>query len=272
MVIERDVVVGDGRVLRAFDSGGDGAVVFWHHGTPHTGAFIAPLLAGAAARGVRLVTYARPGYGGSTVVPGRDVASAAGDAAAVADAFGVDGFAVMGASGGGPHALACAALLGGRVRAAAVFAGLAPYAHEDAWFAGMADDRALRAALEGRAARLEQAAHAEFNPAVFTDADWATLDGDWGALGQDAGRAAAFGPDGQVDDDIAYVSGWGFDPADVAVPVLIVHGDQDRMVPVWHGSRLAGLVPGAVRWERPDDGHVSVMSAYGDALDWLAAR
>src|SRR5262249_7160176 len=109
----------------------------------------------------------------------------------------------------------------------------------------------------------------EFDPAVFTDADWAALNGDWGALGEDAGKAAAAGPDGQVDDDVAYVSAWGVDPADIAVPALVVHGGQDRMVPGWHAERLMELVPGATRWERAEDGHVSVMSAYGDVLDWL---
>ncbi|WP_433050472.1 alpha/beta fold hydrolase [Dactylosporangium sp. CS-033363] len=269
MVISRDVQAGDGRTLRAYDSEGGGPVVFWHHGTPHTGALLAPQLAAAQERGLRMVTYARPAYGGSTPRPGRDVASAAADAAAVADAFGVERFAVMGASGGSPHALACAALLPGRVTAAATFAGLAPYTDES-FFAGMADDRALRAALEGREARLRHAEHAEFNPAVFTDADWETLKGPWGALGEDAGRAAESGPGGQVDDDIAYVSPWGFDPASIAVPVLIVHGDQDRMVPAGHAARLMALVPAATRWPRPDDGHVSVMAAYGAALDWLA--
>ncbi|MFB9444746.1 alpha/beta hydrolase [Dactylosporangium vinaceum] len=272
MVIERDVQVADGRTLRAFDSEGDGPVVFWHHGTPHTGAILAPLLDGAVQRGLRLVTYARPGYRGSTLVPGRDVASAAGDAAAVASAFGVERFAVMGASGGGPHALACAALLPDRVSAAATFAGLSQYTGDASWFADMADDRALRAALEGRDARLRHAERAEFDPAVFTDADWATLNGAWGALGEDAGRAAAVGPDGQVDDDMAFVSPWGFDPADIAVPVLIIHGDGDRMVPPANADRLMAALPKATRWERPGDGHVSVMAAYGDALDWLVAH
>jgi pimeloyl-ACP methyl ester carboxylesterase len=272
VVVERDLRVADGRTLRAYDSEGDGPVVFWHHGTPHTGAIIAPLLTGAAERGLRLVTYARPGYGGSTPMPGRDVASAAGDAAAVADAFGVDRFAVMGASGGGPHALACAALLPGRVTAAATFAGPSPYTGDSSWFEGMTDDGALRAALEGRAARLRHAQTAQFDPAVFTTADWTTLQGPWAALGDDAVRATEAGPAGEADDDVAYVSPWGFDPADITVPVLIIHGDQDGMVPAHHGDRLTRTLRDATRWPRPTDGHVSVLTSYGDALDWLASH
>src|SRR5690349_1684310 len=105
---QRDVRLADGRTLRAYDSGAgadDALAILWHHGSPQTGAPLDPLLAAAADRGIRLLSYARPSYGGSTARPGRDVASAAADVAAIADAFGVGRFAVMGASGGGPHAL-----------------------------------------------------------------------------------------------------------------------------------------------------------------------
>ena len=69
----------DGRTLKAYDSGGDGFTIVWHHGTPQTGVLIAPLLEEGAKRGMRMVSYARPSYGGSTAKPGRDVASAARD-------------------------------------------------------------------------------------------------------------------------------------------------------------------------------------------------
>ena len=128
----------------------------WHHGTPGTGAPPEPLFAAADARGIRWVSYDRPGYGGSTPHPGRDVVSAAADVAGVADALGIDRFAVMGVSGGGPHALACAAALPGRVLAAVSMAGLALFGAEGLdWFAGMIPSGAaeLRAATAGRAAR-----------------------------------------------------------------------------------------------------------------------
>jgi pimeloyl-ACP methyl ester carboxylesterase len=117
------------------------------------GAPLEPLLSAAAARGIRLFSYSRPSYGGSSPHPGRWVASAAADVAQLADAFGVRRFAVMGYSGGGPHALACGALLAGRVSGVVSLAGLAPLMEDFDWFAGMHSDGALRAAVAGREAR-----------------------------------------------------------------------------------------------------------------------
>jgi pimeloyl-ACP methyl ester carboxylesterase len=142
MVAQTDLLLGDGRTLHAYDALADGVdvrlAVFWHHGTPNLGAPPEPLLPAAADRGIRWVSYDRPGYGGSTPHPGRDVASAAADVASLADALGIEQFAVMGHSGGAAHALACAALLPERVLAAVCGSGLAPYHAEGLdWFAGM---------------------------------------------------------------------------------------------------------------------------------------
>jgi pimeloyl-ACP methyl ester carboxylesterase len=128
---ETDLELGDGRVLHAYDTATDGAdgrlAVFWHHGSPNIGAPPEPLFSVADRLSIRWVSYDRPGYGGSTPRPDRDVASAAGDASAVADALSIDRFAVMGHSSGGSHALACAALLQDRVLGVVVVAGMAPF-------------------------------------------------------------------------------------------------------------------------------------------------
>lgn len=258
----------DGRTLRAHATTGDpdAGVVVWHHGTPQSGALLAPVVEAAARRGLRVVSYGRPSYGGSSARPGRDVASAAGDVAAVLDAFGITRAAFVGASGGAPHALACGALLGERATAVVSLAGLAPFDGFD-WAAGMASDAALRAAARGRD---ERAALADDDGvAGFVEADWAALRGAWGALGEDAGPAGQAWPDGAIDDDVAYASPWGFAPADVRVPVLLVHGGVDRVVPPAHGRRLLDLLPDAQLWQRPHDGHVSVLHALPVALDWL---
>ncbi|GLZ40452.1 alpha/beta hydrolase [Actinokineospora sp. NBRC 105648] len=256
-------------MLRAHDSGSGSVVLMWHHGSPQTGALLEPVVAAAAERDIRVLSYGRPGYGGSTRSPERDVASAAADAAHVADAFGVDRFVVVGASGGGPHALACAALLPDRVTAAVCFAAIAPPTDEFDWYAGMVSPGGLRAARVGRAARERFADTEEFDPTSFTDTDWEALRGPWSALGADAGQAGQEGTDGLVDDDVAFAKPWGFDPATITAPVLIAHGSQDRVVPPAHAEWLATRLPHAQTWIRPEDGHVSILRAYPEALDWL---
>lgn len=260
--------------LDVHDLRGDGRapVLVWHAGSPHTGRPLHPVAAAAAAAGLRLVTYARPAYGGSTARPGRDVGSAAADVAAIADALGIGRFAVAGYSGGGPHALACAALLSGRVIAAATFASPAPFGGGDAWYTGMAAPDALRSAqLGGRHGRATFAETDTFDPGQFTASDWAALQGPWSAVGQDAGAAEALGTDGLIDDDLSFVAPWGFDPATITVPTRIVHGADDRVIPLAHGRTLAASIPGAGLWVRPDAGHVAVLEALPEALDWLAA-
>ncbi len=274
MAMERDVRTDDDRVLRVHDTGPHEQVsmtLLWHHGSPQTGALLAPLLSAASERHIRLVSYGRPSYGGSSPRPGRDVASAAPDVARIMDALDIDRFAVIGASGGGPHALACAALLRGRVTGVVCLASIAPLTDDFDWFAGMASDGGLRAAMQGREARARYAATEEFDPQIFTAADWAALSGAWSSLGADAGRAADAGPDGLIDDDVAFVSPWGFHLSSISTPVLLVQGGQDRVVPPSHAQWLQRQCPSAESWSRPEDGHISVLAACPAAMDWLLA-
>ncbi len=273
MVMKRDLELRDGRrlIVHAADRSGasDELTLVWHHGSPQTGALLEPLVAAAATRNIRLVSYARPSYGGSSPDRGRDVGSAAADVAQVADALGVDRFAVMGASGGGPHALACAALLPDRVIGAVCLASPAPRTDSFDWYAGMASPGALRAAAAGREARERFAATDEFDPNSFTTADWAALSGTWVSLGRDAEQATNDGPEGLIDDDLAFAAPWGFDVAEISVPVLLVHGGEDRVVPPTHADALLRAIPASELWLRPRDGHVSVLDASAVGTDWL---
>lgn len=275
-MIETDLALGDGRALHVYDTGvTDGPTVFWHHGTPNLGAPPRPLFAAADRLGIRWVSYDRPGYGGSTTLPGRDMASAAGCVAAVADALGIERFAVMGHSSGGPHALASGAKLADRVTAVVSVAGLAPFTAEGLdWFAGMSagSEASLRAAVADRAAKAAHQASAEFDPDSFTAADHAAFAGPWGWFGEVVGRAMAGGPGGLIDDDLANVGPWGFDPADVPVPVLLLHGDADRMVPAAHSEWLARRCPNAELRLYPGEGHISVLTHAESSLDWLSRR
>jgi len=274
---EHDLRLADGRTLHVYDTGDDGGrlAVFWHHGTPNLGAPPAPLFRTSERLGLRWVSYDRPGYGGSTPCPGRSIGSAAGYVAAVADSLGIERFAVMGHSGGGPHALACGALLPGRAVAVVSGAALAPFDADGLdWFAGMAPSgvASLGAAAEGRQAKERfEASGAEYDP-EFTPADLAALAGEWSWFGSVVGPAMVAGPGPLIDDDLAYVSPWGFDPADVAVPVLLLHGGRDRVVPSSHGEWLAGRCPSAELRLMPDDGHISILTSGAAALEWLRER
>lgn len=271
-IIERDLHASDGRTLHVHDAGGDGIPIFWHHGTPNIGEPPAPLMAAARERGFRWIGHDRPGYGGSTARPGRDIASVVDDVVTIADALAIDRFAVMGHSGGAPHALACAAIAPERVLAAVCVAGLAPRSSAGLdWFDGMARAGAaeLRAAVNGRQELAELLETSDFDPDQFTPADREALEGEWGWFHGIVERALEGGLDGMIDDDLAQVGPWGFDPSSIGVPVLIVHGEDDRIVPPAHGAWLAAHCPEAHHVRRPGHGHLSVLSSGVDALDWL---
>jgi pimeloyl-ACP methyl ester carboxylesterase len=275
VVTETDLELSEGHTLHAYDTGADEAdgrlAVFWHHGTPNIGAPPEPLFAAAEELGIRWISYDRPGYGGSTPRLDRDVASAAADAAAVADALGVDRFAVMGHSSGGSHALACAALLPKRVLGVVVVAGMAPFCAEGLdWFEGFGPGGAaqLRAAAAGRAALEKHLAESDDEP-EFTPEDEAALAGEWSWFIDVVRPALAGGMEGFIEDDLAGVGAWGFDPADIAAPALFLHGGRDRVVPSSHSEWLARRCPSAELWLRPDDGHISVLGFSRAAMDWL---
>jgi pimeloyl-ACP methyl ester carboxylesterase len=273
VITEFDLDLGDGCTLHAYDAGGAGGLaVFWHHGTPNVGAPPRPLFEAAERLGIRWLSYDRPGYGGSTRRPGRNVASAAACAAAVADALGIATFAVMGHSGGGPHALACAALLPERVLGAVIVSGLAPY---DApgldWFDGMnaPGTASLHAALQGLEARERfEAVGAKYDPG-FPLPDLAALVGPWRWLGEVTRPATDHGPGGLIDDDICYVTPWGFDPAQATAPVLLVHGRLDHIAPAAHAEWLARHLPLTELRLTSGDGHISVLNSAVPALQWL---
>jgi pimeloyl-ACP methyl ester carboxylesterase len=275
VVTETDLKLSDGRTLHAYDTGTDDAdgrlAVFWHHGSPNIGAPPEPLFSEADRLGIRWVSYDRPGYGGSTPRPNRDVASAAGDASAVADALGIDRFAVIGHSGGGSHALACAALLRERVLGVVVVAGMAPFGAEGLdWFDGFGSAGAaqLRAAAAGRAALEKHLAESDDEP-EFTPEDEAALAGEWSWLIDVVRPALAGGMEGFIEDDLAGVGAWGFDPADVVAPALFVHAGRDRVVPAAHGEWLARRCPSAELRLYPEDGHISVLKHAAAAMGWL---
>jgi pimeloyl-ACP methyl ester carboxylesterase len=271
-----EIVAPDGRLLRVYDTGDvetdNETMVIWHHGTPQSGQLPTPLDAAFRARRIRCVSYDRPGYRGSVRHHGRDVAAAAADVQVIADTLGIDRFATIGVSAGSPPALACAALLPGRVTCAVTVAGPAPFgAHGLDWFAGMADAVAtrMRASIRSQAAIESHLRSVGYTVSGFTTSDLVALVGDWHWLTEDSQAAMAGGFPGVVDDILSIVAPWGFQPSDIAAPVLLIHGEDDRIVPSTHGHWLAQQLHNAQLWLRPDDGHIAVLNSCVAALDWL---
>ncbi len=282
----------EGRSLHAYDSGDpDGQLVVHHHGTPGSGLLRREWAEDALARGIRLVGYDRAGYGGSSRHAGRSVSDVAADIAALADSLGVERFSTWGISGGGPHSLACAALLGDRVIAAATIASVAPYdAGELDFLAGMGqdnldefgaavagEDAALRPYLEvSRRVQLLASTPENLRDAMeslLPDVDKAALTGETAEYFHSSMTSGLrVSSDGWLDDDIAFVTPWGFDVASIAVPMLVMQGEQDLMVPFAHGQWLATAIPSADVRLLPDEGHVSLGEKVPDVHEWLLAQ
>jgi pimeloyl-ACP methyl ester carboxylesterase len=254
---------------------GDGIPLVYHHGTPGAALLFEPMVNAARAVGLRLVTYSRPGYGDTPPQSGRSVADAAADTAAILDDLGADRFFTIGLSGGGPHALACGALLSDRCAAVATIGGVAPYDAEGLDFlAGMGPENIEEFGLaeQGRDAlvpflqaqadplgRVDAAGIIEALGGLLPQIDREALTGpvaDW--MVTSFHRAVAHGIDGWLDDDLAFTRDWGFALADISVPVAIWQGGVDLMVPAAHGAWLASHIPTARPHLLPDHGHLSL--------------
>jgi pimeloyl-ACP methyl ester carboxylesterase len=284
----RRVALENGRHLDVVADGpAEGRTVLLHTGTPSAGLVYQGMLAEGARRGLRHVAYSRPGYGRSDRASGRTVAGCVGDVEAVADALGVERFYTVGWSGGGPHALACAALLGDRTIAAATLAGVAP---RDAagldWLAGMgeenveefaaaaAGEQQVRAFVEAQRPAMTAVTAEQLRAGMgdlLCEVDRGILTGEFADYVASLFREGlSEGPWGWVDDDLAFLAHWGFDLAAIERPVTIWQGSEDRMVPYEHGRWLAANVAGARARLLDGEGHLSiVVGAYGRVLDEL---
>jgi pimeloyl-ACP methyl ester carboxylesterase len=273
---DRLVKTDDGRVLSIVE-GGDarGKPVFVLHGTPGSRLLYGPHVADASKRGIRLISYDRPGYGGSTPLPGRKVADVTRDVASIADHLGVERFALWGISGGGPHALACASLLPDRVVAAASLASPAPYPSPGLdWFSGQGEDNVAEfgAAMEGpeqlgrflaplreELLKADPASFGKMFETLLPPVDKAVLSGELGDfLVTNTKEGIRPGHEGWKEDDLAFVSDWGFKPADVTAPLLLWQGREDKMVPFTHGRWLAEHIPRAEARLSQEDGHLTL--------------
>jgi pimeloyl-ACP methyl ester carboxylesterase len=290
-LIEQTVIGSGGRALRVAEYGDlNGHPVLVHHGTPASRLLSDSDVDKAQGQGIRLISYDRPGYGGSDRQPGRAVADCAADVQTIAEALGIDRLAVWGISGGGPHAIACAALLPDLVPAVAVLASPAPWGAEGLdYFAGMGElnvDDTLLQLQDKPAARAKVDAEREemlhTDPAQFADmmrtllgpADDAVFTGELAEFMVTTTRVAlAPGADGWWDDGEAELVSWGFELDVIRTPVLLWHGRQDKFVPIAHGQWLADHIPGVEAHLSDDDGHLTLTENHLEEIHaWLVER
>jgi pimeloyl-ACP methyl ester carboxylesterase len=289
MVVKRTVRAAGGRHLSTQVYGDpDGRPVFLLHGTPGSRLGPHPRSAVLHRLGVQLISFDRPGYGESDRIEGRNVADAASDVLAIADALGLERFAVVGRSGGGPHALACAALLPHRITKAAVLVGIAPHGADGLdWFDGMAQSNV--AEFEAAASSYEDIVAHTKELASATRADPASLiarlqaelpesdrrvvadQGIRAKLVETYAEALRTSDYGWVDDALAFCSPWGFDPTTVTVPVLLWHGDGDVFSPASHARWLASRIPNATVVVQAGAAHFGALDVLPDILRWVSA-
>src|SRR6478735_9102946 len=256
------VFTADGRSLDLYMAGPpDGDRLAVHSGTPSVPLAYGPSVDLMAERGLRYVAFSRAGYGSSTRRPGRSVGDVVDDARVVLDHVGAERVVTIGWSGGGPHALACAALLPDRIRAVATLASVAPYPADGLdYLAGMGAENVeeFTASLESSEALI---AFKERNWPIFRDVTADEV--------REAFRESYWG---WFDDDMAMIRPWGFELASIGVPVHIWQGRHDRMVPFAHGEWLAAHLPTAIPHLFDERGHLTiVVDSMGSILDELVA-
>jgi pimeloyl-ACP methyl ester carboxylesterase len=277
----------DGRTLAFVERGAaDGLPVIACHGTPGSRKARHPDPQLYVRHGVKMVAYDRPGYGLSDPDLGRSVADAAADIAAIADELGFDRFAVVGGSGGAPHALACGALLGDRVLRVGALVTPAPSDTDDFdFYEGLADInvREFGAALEGR-----DAIEAFITPYVESmredpdvvieeilselpevDREIASREGFRAVMRESFAEAARQGVRGWADDDLAFAKSWGFEPEDVHADTRLWQGELDVLAPRTHGEYVASRLPNA-SFELLEGGGHFLDKQWAVVLDWLA--
>lgn len=287
-MVTRMVEAAGGRAL-AVEISGDpqGRPVFLLHGMPGSRVGPAPRSSVLSRMRIRLISFDRPGYGDSDRLPGRRVAAAAADVSTIADALGLDRFAVVGRSGGGPHALACAALLPDRVTCTAAMVSLAPWDADGLdWYEGMTDSnvQVYRAAELGRfgiADTLESRSKViRRDPAKLLKDLMPELSLTDRAVVADSGfrrqlmhtyrQAFRYGAHGWIDDVLAFISAWSFKVESISVPVRLWHGADDPFSPVGHSQWLAQRIPGAELYLEPGVAHFGAFIAMTEALQWAA--
>ncbi|MGD1013447.1 MAG: alpha/beta hydrolase [Acidimicrobiales bacterium] len=288
--LEQTFTTPDGRQLEVATLGDpSGLTVVFHHGTPGSVKLVNYFRKIADQSSLFFVTFSRPGYGLSGRLEGRSISSVVADVNTALDALGRGDYVAVGWSGGGPHALACAALDAPRCLAAWSIAGVVPVDADIDWTEGMGPENLeeFSLAVEGGS---EYEAHVMRDGERFAGSTPENIVELFGGLLSEVDKVAlvehqarvvladacahafAQGYYGFYDDDRAFFSPWGFDPTQIEVPVFVWFGDHDLMVPPSHGQWLVSNLPTAIKVHKPHEGHVSLLTNHEDELEGSLLR
>jgi pimeloyl-ACP methyl ester carboxylesterase len=282
--LEQTMTTPDGRQLEVATLGDpSGLTVVFHHGTPGSVKLVNYFAKIADQSSLFFVTLSRAGYGTSSRLEGRSISSVVADVTTVLDALGRENYVAVGWSGGGPHALACAALDTPRCLAAWSLAGVVPVDADINWTEGMGPENLEEFSLAQEGGS-EYEAHVMRDGERFAGATPENIIELFGGLlsevdklalaeyqaravlAEASAHAFAQGYFGFFDDDRAFFAPWGFDPRAIAVPVFVWFGDHDLMVPPLHGQWLSQNIPTAIKVHKPQEGHVSLLTNHEDEL------
>ncbi len=264
------VEVSDGRTLAYTDMGdAGGAPLFFFHGAPTTRFRLLDFEDQFAAHGIRVISPDRPGYGGSSPQPGRSMTDWPGDVVAIADSLGVERFIVVGHSSGGPYAVACAAVLGERVTAGLTVGGVTDMGWFGAWEGVPAQEAELmrqpteEAATAWCVERYGEDGMGFFEASPFPlpepDAAYFADESPDSARVRAAVEAWRQGVVGYAHDIHVQAQPWSFDPDNISVPMLILHGDGDTLLSLAHSQHTTEVIPGAELRILPGHGHFTIL-------------
>ena len=273
----------NGQTIAYFDYGKSDDVVFFHHGTPSAGPFQPHIRCNADANGFRIIEVVRPGYGSSTAISDRSLNTVSQINLDIADDLGIENFAIIGGSGGGPHALTSGHLAGNRCIAQLIIASIAPMDDPNFDFtAGMSEEirekrllaltsmKDFEAALSEEATKMSSYDFDQIKEMLNGDPDNPISDERISSIQAIMQYSFIQGARGWIDDERAFLKPWGFSLEEISTPVQLWVGTKDVNVPQSHSHYLNGIIPNSELHIVEGKNHASIQEpAFEGGFKWL---
>lgn len=282
--LNQQITLPDGRKL-GYDEHGppDGEPLFYFHGTPSSRIEFNQVRNDSLLESLnlRLIVPDRPGMGLSSLQPGRCFLDWPRDVIFLADHLGFDRFAIVGYSGGGPYAAACARSIPERITKAGIVSGTGPFteqalmegipktnrdyfdlSHQNPWLSRMMIRMMgmMTRIAPGKIIANMMSTLPEADRIVMNQPDVQQI---FLAMFREALRQ---GPRGAQHETRLMVTAWDFKPQDIQVPVYLWHGEEDRNAPIAMGHYMANAIPNSQAKFYPGEGHLSLFKKYAEEI------